>query len=41
MASRTSPDGWFYPIVNHQRVEDDGSMEFDIYMYRLPGKLLR
>jgi hypothetical protein len=25
--------------VNHQRIKADGSMEFDIYMYRVPGNL--
>ena len=27
---------WFYPVVNHVRVLPDGSMEFHIYIYRLP-----
>lgn len=27
---------WFYPVVNHVRIVPDGSMEFDIYIYRLP-----
>ncbi len=39
MKSRHYPDWWFYPVVNHVRVETDGSIEFDIYMYRFPGRL--
>jgi hypothetical protein len=39
MLSRLFPAWWFLPIVNHQRIKVDGSTEFDIYMYRLPGQL--
>lgn len=39
MLSRLSPDWWFYPVVNHQRIKADGSMEFDVHLYRLPGTL--
>lgn len=39
LVSRLFPGWWFYPIVNHQRIHGDGSMEFDVYMYRLPGAL--
>ncbi len=39
MRSRHYRGWWFYPIVNHVRVKGDGSMEFDVYMYRLPGSL--
>jgi hypothetical protein len=39
MRSMLFHDWWFYPIVNHVRVEPNGTMEFDIYMYRLPGSL--
>jgi hypothetical protein len=37
--SSLHPGWWFYPIVNHQRIKADGSMEFEIYMYRVPGEL--
>jgi TIR domain len=39
MHSSQYPGWWFYPVVNHQRIEVDGSMDFDIYLYRVPGIL--
>jgi hypothetical protein len=39
MPSRLAPGWWFYPIVNHQKIKGDGSMEFEVYLYRLPGAL--
>jgi hypothetical protein len=39
LRSRMSPGWWFYPVVNHQRIKGDGSMEFEVYMFRLPGAL--
>jgi hypothetical protein len=36
MLSRVSPGWWFHPTVNHQRIKGDGSMEFDVYLYRFP-----
>ncbi len=39
MKSDLYPDWWFYPVVNHVRSNSDDSMEFQIYMYRVPGSL--
>jgi hypothetical protein len=39
MRSSLYPGWWFYPILNHARALADGSFEFDVYMYRLPGAL--
>lgn len=39
MKSGQYPDWWFYPVVNHVRLNPDGSFEFDVYLYRLPGTL--
>ena len=39
MRSLVYAEWWFYPIVNHVRVLSNGGWEFDIYMYRFPGKL--
>lgn len=39
MKSNRYPDWWFYPVVNHVMINPDGSMEFQIYMYRFPGSL--
>jgi hypothetical protein len=33
-------DSWFYPVVASQRIESDGTVEFDIHMYRLARSLL-
>jgi hypothetical protein len=33
------PNWWFYPVVAHQRIKHNGGMQFDIYMYRVPGAL--
>jgi hypothetical protein len=39
MRSVVYPGWWFYPILNHTRLNPDGSFEFDVYLYRLPGAL--
>lgn len=39
MKSSQYPGWWFYPILNHTRALPDGSFEFDVYMYRIPGAL--
>lgn len=39
MKSDLYPEWWFYPVVNHVRINSDGSIEFQIYMYRVPGSL--
>jgi hypothetical protein len=39
MRSLVYAEWWFYPIVNHVRLLSNGGWEFDIYMYRFPGKL--
>lgn len=39
MKTPVYPTWWFYPIVNHVKIDRNGSMEFQIYMYRLPGTL--
>lgn len=39
MKSNHYPDWWFYPVVNHAIISPDGSIEFQIYMYRFPGSL--
>lgn len=38
-SARRYLDWWFYPVVNHVRINPDDSMEFQIYMYRVPGSL--
>ncbi len=39
MKSNVYPDWWFYPIVNHVKINPDESIQFQIYMYRVPGTL--
>ncbi len=39
MKSKRWTDFWMYPVVNHITVNPDDSMEFQIYIYRLPGSL--
>lgn len=34
---RPNTNWWFYPVVNHVRVKPDGKMQFDIYLYQVPG----
>jgi hypothetical protein len=36
MNSVTYANSWFYPVVNHVRIIPDGSMEFDVYLYKVP-----
>ncbi len=33
-------DWWFYPVVNPVRIFYDDSMEFDIYLYRVPDNFV-
>jgi len=37
--SQMFPDWWLYPVVSSARIEADGSIEFDVNMYRVPGVL--
>jgi hypothetical protein len=39
MRSALYPQWWFCPILNHVRLKPDGSFEFDVYLYRVPGAL--
>lgn len=39
MKSKHWENFWMYPVVNHVTVNSDDSMEFEIYIYRLPGSL--
>ena len=39
MRSREHKDWRFFPVLNHARVMPDGTFEFDVYMYRVPGSL--
>lgn len=39
MKSATVPEWRFYPILNHVRLQPDGSFEFDVYLYRVPEAL--
>ena len=39
-SARRGADWWFSPVVNHVRILPDDSMEFDIYIYRVPIDLV-
>ena len=39
MNSQMFPGWSLYPIVANERIEHDGSIEFDIHLYRVPGAL--
>jgi len=36
---RPRTEWWFYPVVNHVRVKSDGGMQFELYLYQVPGPI--